>query len=165
MAQDGNTTPNNITFRQMVDTFETIATKHYQLQSFKSGGLDETDINKLDATDFPLLYVEPQTATVDAQTLTYSFDVIVADLIQNDMSDRDDAYTSTLLIIKDVISQFRQATQTKSWAAQRTDIELPVSLEPFTRRFANMLTGWAGTISVVVNTQNALCSVPQIMNT
>tara|TARA_R110001599_G_scaffold225549_4_gene424686 strand:- start:755 stop:1252 length:498 start_codon:yes stop_codon:yes gene_type:complete len=165
MAQDSNNTPNNITYRQMVNTFSEIATNHLQIQSFNSGSLNDLDIEKLDADKFPLLYITPQPAIVDAQTLTYTFDVVVADQIQEDMTDIDDTYSETLLIIKDVISNFRQATQTESWADQRTDIEMPINLTPFTSRFANLLTGWAGTFNIVVNNENNLCIVPQTDNT
>ena len=165
MAQDSNNTPNNITYRQMVNTFSQIATNHLQIQSINSGSLNDLDIEKLDADKFPLLYITPQPAIVDAQTLTYTFDVVVADQIQEDMTDIDDTYSETLLIIKDVISNFRQATQTESWADQRTDIEMPINLTPFTSRFANLLTGWAGTFNIVVNNENNLCIVPQTDNT
>ena len=165
MAQDSNNTPNNITYRQMVNTFSEIATNHLQIQSFNSGSLNDLDIEKLDADKFPLLYITPQPAIVDAQTLTYTFDVVVADQIQEDMTDIDDTYSETLLIIKAVISNFRQATQTESWADQRTDIEMPINLTPFTSRFANLLTGWAGTFNIVVNNENNLCIVPQTDNT
>ena len=149
----------------MVGTFSDIATNHLQLQSFNSGSLNDLDIEKLDADKFPLLYITPNPATVDAQTLMYSFDVVVADQIQEDMADIDDTYSETLLIIKDVISNFRQAVQTESWADQRTDIEMPITLTPFTSRFANLLTGWAGTFNIVVNNENNLCIVPQTDNT
>lgn len=91
--------------------------------------------------------------------------MVVADQIQEDMADIDDTYSETLLIIKDVISNFRQAVQTESWADQRTDIEMPITLTPFTSRFANLLTGWAGTFNIVVNNENNLCIVPQTDNT
>ena len=81
------------------------------------------------------------------------------------MTDIDDTYSETLLIIKDVIANFRQAVQTKSWADQRTDIEMPINLTPFTSRFSNLLTGWAGTFNIVVNNENNLCIVPQTNNT
>jgi len=152
--------PNNITYRNIVDTFRTIAEKHFQLNSFKSGSLNDVDIDKMDLDKFPLLYAEPQPATVDIGTLTYTFDIIVADRIKEDLTDLDDAYSETLQIMKDVIAEFRQATQSTSWADSRTDIVLPITLTPFTSRFANMLTGWGGTFSIVVNNNNNLCVVP-----
>lgn len=165
MAQDSNNTYKNISFRQMIQTFETIATNHHEINSFNSGSLSDVDIEKMDLANFPLMYVEPEPVSVNAQTMTYSFTVIIADQIQEDLVDLDDTYSETLLIIKDVIANFRQALQTKSWADQRTDIEMPISLTPFTSRFANMLTGWAGTFNIVCQNQNDLCIVPQTDNT
>ena len=40
-----------ITFRNAVGFLETIADKHYMINSFHSGFMDEVDINKLGATD------------------------------------------------------------------------------------------------------------------
>ena len=164
MAQNDNKTYKNITYKQMVDTFESIATNNKVIQSFNSGSLNDVDIEKLDADKFPLMYITPNPVTVAAQTITYSFDVIIAELIQEDYTGLNDAYTETLLLMKDVISNFRQATQSSSWADQRTELELPLTLEPFTSRFANMLTGWGGTFNVVCQNENDLCSVPQINN-
>ena len=165
MAQDNNNTYMNITYRQMIDTFETIATKHHEIHSFNSGSLSDVDLEKYDLSNFPLMYVEPEPVSVDAQTLTYSFTVIIADQIQEDMTGLNDAYSEMLLILKDVIANFRQATQTESWADQRTSLEMPISLSPFTSRFSNMLTGWAGTFNIVCQNQNNLCDVPQTDNT
>ena len=70
-----------ITFKNIVDDFNNIATNHYLLNSFHSGLLDEVDINKLDQSDFPILYIEPGTTTVDQGMLTYSFTVFTLSLI------------------------------------------------------------------------------------
>lgn len=165
MAQDNNKTYMNITYRQMIETFKTIATNHNEIHSFNSGSLNDVDIEKMDLSNFPIMYIEPEPVSVDAQTLTYSFTVIIADQIQEDMTGIDDAYSETLLTLKDVIANFRQATQTESWADQRTSLEMPISLSPFTSRFSNMLTGWAGTFNIVCQNQNNLCNVPQTDNT
>ena len=165
MAQNSNKTYRNITYREMIDTFEKIAEKSHVIQSFNTGSLNDVDIEKMDLNNFPLLYVEPNPVNVDAQTITYSFDVIIADQIQEDLADQTDAYSETLLMMKDVIANFRQAVQTSSWADQRTDIEMPINLTPFTSRFANMLTGWGGTFSITCQNENNLCDVPQNANT
>ena len=96
---------NNITFRNIVDTFRTIAENHFQLNSFKSGSLNDVDIDKMDLDKFPLLYAEPQPATVDIGTLTYTFDIIVADRIKEDMTDLDDAYSETLQITINIMGR------------------------------------------------------------
>ena len=45
-----------ITFRNVIGFLETIAEKHFEINSFHSGGLSEVDINKLGATDYVILY-------------------------------------------------------------------------------------------------------------
>ena len=44
-----------ITFRNVVGYLETIAEKHYEINSFHSGMMDEVDLNKLGATDYIIL--------------------------------------------------------------------------------------------------------------
>ena len=77
-----------ITYKNIIDDFSTIATNHYLINSFHSGLLDEVDIDKMDANDFPILYVEPGTTTADTGMLTYNFNVFVMNKIKEDLSNR-----------------------------------------------------------------------------
>ena len=129
-----------ITFRNAVGFLETIADKHYMINSFHSGFLDEVDINKLGATDYVILYAEPGTATVDKGVMTYTFTIYVLDMINDEVGD---APNNERLGRLDTLSE-----------------NLPISCEPFTARFDNLLTGWSATISMQVNNKNNLCIVP-----
>ena len=159
-----------ITFRNVVGFFETIAEKHLQINSFHSGFMDEVDINKLDQSDFPILYCEPGTATIDMGVLTYSFTIFVLDMLKEDLTNRDIVWTSTLQTTQDVVAEFRQnlALQTSggdsgkkfSYVPDEAVLELPLSTEPFTARFANILTGWSTSMSIQVNNANNLCDAP-----
>jgi len=153
-----------ITFKKIVDLFESIVTKHYQLQAFQSGEISEIDPNKLDQQDFPLLFLQPNTATIDERTLTYSFDIYILTQVLDDGTGINDSYSQTLLLKKDVVSEFRQILSSSSFVADADKheyiIELPISCDPFTERFANLLTGWTSTISIEVNNENNLCIAP-----
>ena len=70
-----------ITYKNIIDDFSTIATNHYLINSFHSGLLDEVDIDKMDQSNFPILYVEPGTTTADTGVLTYTFTVFTMNLI------------------------------------------------------------------------------------
>ena len=74
-----------ITFRNVVGYLETIADKHYMINSFHSGFMDEVDINKLGATDYVILYAEPGTAVIDKGVLTYNFTIYVLDMINEEL--------------------------------------------------------------------------------
>ena len=157
-----------ITFRNVVGYLETIADKHYQINSFHSGQLDEVDLNKLGATDYIILYAEPGTVVVDKGVLTYNFSIYVMDMINEEVGDdpnrqrvgRVDTYSQTLNIIQDVINEFHQNLYSTSWVSNDVVLSLPINAEPFTARFDNTLTGWTANLSVQVPNQNNLCIVP-----
>tara|TARA_R100001463_G_scaffold20837_3_gene50562 strand:- start:6433 stop:6924 length:492 start_codon:yes stop_codon:yes gene_type:complete len=157
-----------ITFRNAVGFLETIADKHYMINSFHSGFLDEVDINKLGATDYVILYAEPGTATVDKGVMTYTFTIYVLDMINDEVGDapnnerlgRLDTLSENLQILQDVINEFHQNLYSTSWVDDEVVLELPISCEPFTARFDNLLTGWSASISMQVNNKNNLCIVP-----
>ncbi len=158
-----------ITFRNIVGFLETIAEKHYEINSFHSGMLDEVDLNKLGATDYVILYAEPGTVVVDRGVLTYTFSIYVMDMINEEVGDdpnrqrvgRVDTYSETLNIMQDVINEFHQNLHPDlSWVDKDVVLSLPINAEPFTARFDNTLTGWSATLNIQVPNQNNLCISP-----
>lgn len=161
-----------ITFRNVVGFFETIADKHYVINSFHSGFMDEVDINKLGAEDYTILYAEPGAATVDRGVMTYNFTIYVLDMINEQVGDepnnqrlgRLDTLSENLQILQDVINEFHRSLNSKSWVDDEVVLDLPISCEPFTARFDNLLTGWSATLSMQVNNPNNLCIIPAVAN-
>jgi len=162
-----------ITFRNVLGFFETIASKHLQINSFHSGFMDEVDINKLGATDYVILYAEPGNASIDTGVLTYTFTIYVLDMINDEVGDapnkerlgRLDTFSENLSILQDVINEFKQNLNVKSWVDDQVVLQTPINAEPFTARFNNLLTGWSASISIDVNNANNLCIVPVTPNT
>jgi len=159
-----------ITYKNIVDDFNTIATNHYLINSFHSGMLDEVDIDKMDLTNFPILYIEPGATTIEQGMLTYTFTVFTISLIKEDLTDRNVVWTDMLQIMQDVIAEFKQnlSLQTSggdsgkkySYVPDEVVLDMPISAEPFTARFSNMLTGWSAEFSLQVNNANSLCNAP-----
>ena len=158
-----------ISFRNVVGYLETIAEKHYMINSFHSGFMDEVDINKLGATDYVILYAEPATAVIDKGVLTYNFNIYVLDMINDEVGDapnkerlgRLDTLSENLQIMQDVINEFHQNLHPDlSWVDSEVLLNLPINAEPFTARFDNLLTGWSASISMQVNNKNNLCISP-----
>ena len=172
-----------ITFRNIIQTFDIIANKHLEINSFHSGFMDEVDINKLGAEDFIILYCEPGTATIDTGTLVYTFTIYVLDMInekegslkitggtnnKTERLGRVDTFSENLQILNDVINEFKQnlyytdATLNKrlSWVDAEVILQTPINAEPFTARFNNLLTGWSAQLNIQVNNKNNLCVVP-----
>ena len=159
-----------ITYKNIIDDFNTIATNHFLINSFHSGMLDEVDINKLDQSDFPILYVEPGNTNIDKGVMTYTFTVFTMNLIKEDLTNREEVWSEMLQIMQDIIAEFRQnlSVQTSggdsgkkfSYVPDEVVLNMPINAEPFTVRFANMLTGWSATFTMQVNNPNSLCNAP-----
>ena len=172
-----------ITFRNIVQTFDIIANKHLEINSFHSGFMDEVDINKLGATDYVILYAEPGSATIDTGTLVYTFTIYVLDMINDEVGSlkitngtdkftqrlgRVDTFSENLSILQDVINEFKQnlyysdaQNEIKgSWVDNEIILQTPITAQPFTARFNNLLTGWSAQLSIQVNNTNSLCLVP-----
>lgn len=159
-----------ITYKNIIDDFNTIATNHFLINSFHSGMLDEVDINKLDQSDFPILYVEPGNTNIDKGVMTYTFTVFTMNLIKEDLSNREEVWSEMLQIMQDIIAEFRQnlSVQTSggdsgkkfSYVPNEVVLNMPINAEPFTVRFSNMLTGWNATFTMQVNNANSLCNAP-----
>ena len=162
-----------ITFRNVVGYLETIATKHYEISSFHSGMMDEVDINKLGATDYNMLYAEPGQAVIEQGVLTYNFTIYIMSMISDEIGDepnkerlgRLDTYSENLQILQDVLNEFKHSLVTTSWVDGEVVLNLPVTADPFTARFDNILTGWSANLSVQVNNTNNLCIAPIVSNT
>jgi hypothetical protein len=159
-----------ITYKNIVDDFNDIATNHYLINSFHNGFLDEVDIDKMNETDFPILYLEPAPSTLDKGVLTYSFNVFVLTLLKEDLSNREQVWSDTLQIMQDITAEIKQnlALQTSggdsgkkfSYFENEVVLELPLTIEPITARFANILTGWTSNVNLQVNNTNNLCEAP-----
>lgn len=159
-----------ITYKNIVDDFNSIATNHFQINSFHNGFLDEVDVDKMNESQFPLLYLEPAPTTVDTGVLTYSFNVFVLSLLKEDLSNREQVWSDMLQIAQDIVAEIKQnlslqttggdAGKKRSYFSDEVVLELPITLEPITARFSNILTGWGTTISVQVNNTNNLCDAP-----
>jgi hypothetical protein len=149
------------TYTQINSLLQTIADNHLMIQHFASGGMDEVDINKLAQTQYPFLYAELLGADIDNGVLSYDIELLVAELIEPDMSDRTQVYSDTLQMLHDVLNQFIQSlANTNTTVDDDYKVELPISCTPFTVRFDNHLTGWSATITVEVANKNNLCISP-----
>ena len=176
-----------VTFRKIVNIFDVIAEQHKEIHGFHSGFMDEVDIQKLALDLYPILHIEPSTATIDTGTLTYNFNLYLITMINNEMQEartehstrtkfqrmgRLDTFSESLLILKDVISDFKQNLHLQSadpelytsWTgdqgASEIILQTPITTEPFYAKFDNELTGWSTTLTLLTNNTNDRCIVP-----
>lgn len=146
------------------EVFKTIVNNHLQLKQFYTFSIDELDIDKIDVNLFPLLYAQCTNATIDGGVTVFTYEVIVADLVIEKQSDYlTQIYAETLLIMQDVIAEFALGMSSESVLDNNTQhwgFETPVTCDPFTARFDNMLTGWSTSFEIRVPNALNLCIVP-----
>ena len=145
------------TVNQILDELETIALDHRFINSFKQGELSEVDIKKLAGDKYPICHADISSATIERGVLVYTLDILVMDLILPGQTDAQEQYSDTLRTLIDIVSQYAQVLSTQSDVDRDVTIELPVDCEPFTARFDNLLTGWAGTLRLVTSNDLDLC--------
>lgn len=161
------------TYRTIIEDFERIADRHLQINSFGHGDLnqliywttqkDGEDNEGNNAPIYPLLYVVPTTVVRGEQQLTYTFDIVVADI---DTSKKTPEYTKqmwsdTLQISEDILAQFKYSVTAEQGDYERTyDVVLPANVNPFSERFDDLLVGWTTTLQVVLDIPLNRCISP-----
>ncbi len=144
------------------NTFKDIVTAHDQLKSFHTFSLDELDMDKLDVDKYPLLYAQCSSAELDGGVTTFSYEVIVADMvIEKQQELLTQIYAETFLIMQDVAAKFRFAVYDGNTTVDGMwNFELPLLCDPFTARFDNLLTGWSTQFEIRLPNVIDLCDAP-----
>lgn len=144
------------------NTLKKIVTEHDQLKSFHTFSLDELDMDKLDVDKYPLLYGQVSSAELDASVTVFTYEIIVADLVIEKQEELlTQIYSETFLILQDVAAQFRFAVYDGNTTVDSMwNFDLPLSCDPFTARFDNLLTGWSTTFEIRLPNVINLCDAP-----
>ena len=152
----------NKTYNNLIDTLKELGAKHQQISTTTTGDIYDIDLEK--NTLYPLMHINPINVTTGSFGVTYNFQIFVMDLVDNDNANEQDVYNDVLQTCIDIISIFRNS----KWQAQLTlDINAPVyftegdyTLEPFTERFDQDVTGWVFQIGIVVANDFQSCDIP-----
>jgi hypothetical protein len=162
-----------INYKTIINDFATIAEKHKQINSFGTGDLTQLiyltqDKEGQDNTTaylsptYPLLYVVPGPVARDTGSMSYSFSVIVMDLMSTkDYNIENQLLSDTLQIIDDILAQFKYSVDPNTGLYQnKYDVNIPLSFTPFTERFDDFLVGWTMDLSVIVDVPINRCIAP-----
>jgi len=153
---------NNKTYNNLVDTFKKLGEYHKQISTTTVGDIFDIDLEK--NTKYPLMHINPVNVTTGRVGLTYNFQIFVMDLVNPGKENEQDVYNDVLQTCIDIISIFRNS----KWQAQLAlDIDAPVyftegdyTLEPFTERFDQSVTGWVFQIGILVDNDFQTCNIP-----
>lgn len=144
------------------NAFKAIVLAHEQLKSFHTYSIDTLDMEKLNVNQYPLLYAQCIGAEIEGGDTLFTYEVIVGDLvIEKQQPDMTQVYAETLLIMQDVASKFYfNVVSNNTTVDDRWSFELPLSCDPFTARFDNLLTGWSTQFQIKLPNVINLCDAP-----
>jgi hypothetical protein len=149
------------TIQDINNALQNIVDNHDQLKSFHTYTIDTLDMEKLNVTDYPLLYGQCTGAIMEGGATVFTFEIIVGDLvIEKQQEVMTEVYTETYLILQDVVSQFVFNVSQSSEISNTWSFELPLNCTPFTARFDNLLTGWSTQFDIKLPTPLNLCIAP-----
>ena len=152
----------NKTYNNVIDTLKALGEKHNQIKTTTVGDIFDIDLEQ--NTLYPLMHINSLSVNTKRTELVYNFQVFIMDLVNDDNSNEQEVYSDVLQMCVDVISILTNS----KWQAQlQLDIDAPVyfaegdyTIEPFTERFNQAVTGWVFTISVVVENTFQTCNIP-----
>ena len=150
----------NVTFYQLTQFFNSIATAHPNIKTFTIGDIDEVDMAH--QTLFPLCHLVPNNVIIAPQTFTYSIELIVMDRVVNvtqesqgvfnallsnyrDVTNVHDVWNTSLLTINDIVAYITRNAQADNFMIDTDSI-----CTPFQDRFNNAVAGWSCMMNVIV---------------
>jgi hypothetical protein len=114
------------------------------------GEISDVDLSKL--TNFPLVHLVLEDASIDENTIDFTLNVICADIVDQSKevpvdsflgnNNLQDILNAQMKVLTDVSNFFRR----NDYAAKGITLVDTVRATPFLERFENQLAGWEGTL-------------------
>jgi len=140
------------TFNNALKLLRDIGDSHMMIYTTSVGDIYELDLEK--HTEFPLFHINPLTVDINESTMTMNFQLFICDIVTEDTQTEEDVLSDTLQIITDILSLLRNETYDGFFT------EGNYSVEPFTERFDNSLSGWVVNVPIIVDNDYQSCDLP-----
>jgi len=148
------------TIQRLDDVFDSIVSDHKQLRGRYQNSFDEVDLSKVMVDQYPLLYAQVVSATIDKQEVEYEYELVIASIMmEKQVPTLNDIYNETQLILSDVIAMLHLQADILP-EDERFSIDFPINAQPFTGRFSNLLAGWGAQVTIRVPLPVNLCDAP-----
>lgn len=148
-----------MTLNEIVSQLETIATNHRQINTFGFG--DIWEIASSGDIQYPLMWVNLEGVDISTRDKTeiYRFSFLFMDTVKNGEVNETEVLSDQLSIAKDVLAQLRHPNY--EWSFE----ENSSSLEDFTERFVDSVSGWRVPVSLKLPYLSNRCDAPYSGNT
>ena len=139
------------TLNEIFNLIETQANAHLQVKQYGKGDVWEIQPKEL---DYLVLWAIEESASVSERTLTYNIRLLAMDRVLPGEENEEEVLSDTLSILLDFVAYFRQLH------TEDVSIQTSVSLEPFTERFDDKVTGHSCVLSITQPYNYNKCQIP-----
>lgn len=148
-----------MTYKEIVDRFQTVANEHYMIKDFGYGQLSDIKTQSQDLeADYPYMFLNPASHTRNGVIMKYNFNLIMMDIA----GDEDSEFSNFLAIqskctqyIDDVIAEMYYGFTDKP------EINMSnITYTPFKERFQDAVAGVTAVITIDVPTPINRCTAP-----
>jgi hypothetical protein len=152
-----------LNYKQILTYFSSIAYHHEQINSFGVGDLTQliNDVTTKQEPHYTRMYVVPEVVEFNQNHIHFNFNVIIADQIEDDLSNQREVMSDTLAIAMDVWTVFWQSyTQEYGDFSQIIVGDWDAQCQPFLERFQTVLGGWTLNIKMSAPFDYNSCDLP-----
>ncbi len=159
---------NIITYNQVLSLFREFATKHLNVNEFDSGNLyeiAEREGSVMADYSYPLMFVEDQPFSTSTNTLTYSFDIILMDIVHSkDGNDYEPEIKSDMMSVALDLQAYIKVNPLLGSDSVRLVLDDSGTIVTFKRRFDDNVAGVILSISMTQPVNYDKCSIPNTDN-
>jgi hypothetical protein len=140
-------------YKQILVDWQRFAQAHEQVRSYGFGPMEQLTVDRITKVEpkYPRLYFVPNTTRLNTSHMHVTWNVIICDKINNDLTNLQDVLSDTLEIAKDFFS--------KAYLSDY-DAEFDATLEPWLERTETILGGWTLPLSIQQKFDYNRCVLP-----
>jgi hypothetical protein len=143
-----------ISYNQLIDYIEDFSDNHLQLQRFGEGFRADINLISTEENNFPILYVEPLSHSVQNWVQRYRIRIYCLDLLQQDKSNRREILSDCLQILNDLYKYIKNDTDNNFDVSN-----IPTSL-PVQNISIEGVAGWSSEFEILVTINDNICDIP-----
>jgi hypothetical protein len=130
--------------------FKDFADNHLQIKDYGYGDLWE--ISSSTATQYPLFWVSPQPSNISGNEITYNFNILIGDRLEDGDANKVEVESDTFQIGLDLLATLN--------LNRDVDLDKSNTLTPFIHDFKDRIAGHLITVSVTADFDYNECAVP-----
>jgi hypothetical protein len=139
------------TLNEILTLIENEATAHLQVKQYGHGDVWEINPKEL---DYLVLWAIEESVVLSERTLTYNIRLLAMDRVLPGEENEQEVMSDTIQVLLDFVAYFRQLHTTE------LSIQPSVTLEPFTERFDDKVSGHACVLSITQPYDYNKCQIP-----